>query len=150
MIDLDQLIPGSAFFRWREALFLPKWGICVYPPPDIHRNIISFAKNVADPIRNLIGKPIQVHSWYRPPNYNHWATISGVAYGVNGAPNSMHLSGRAFDFSVYTMSLDEIEAILKPRLENMGIRMEQPDGQQRIHVDDRKVFPGESRYFKRG
>lgn len=147
MLDLDSLIPGSAFFRWREALWLPKWRIYVYPSPEIYSNIIKFAKDVADPVRNIIGKPIQVTSWYRPTNYNAWGSVNGTEYGVGGAKNSMHCLGKAFDFSVYTMTIDEIHMILKPRLEAMNIRMEQPDGVNRVHVDSKTVQPGESRYF---
>lgn len=147
MIDLDSLIPGSAFFRWREAVWLPKWGIYGYPPPEIHANIIRCAKYVADPIRNLFGKPMQISSWYRPKNYNDWKTINGIEYGVDGAPDSSHLRGLAIDFTIYTVSIEEIHAVLAPRLETMGIRMERPDGKNRVHCDLAAVPHGGSRYF---
>ncbi len=141
MIDLDALIPGSAYFRWREALHCPQWGVHVFPTTEQFKNIIHTAKYVADPIRSLFGKPIQIHSWLRPTKYNEL---------IKGSPISQHVMGKAIDFSIYTMTIDEIHAVLEPRLETSGWRMERPDGQQRVHVDWATVPKGGSRYFFRG
>lgn len=138
MIDLDSLIPGSAFFRWREAVFLHKWNLHGYPPPDIHKNIIWFAKNVADPIRNYFGKPVVTESWWRPPSYNEF---------IGGAKESGHLSAIAWDFRVLTIPPSEVQAFLKPRLEHLNIRMEL-DTITWTHVDSKKVLEGQSRTFK--
>lgn len=146
MIDLDALIPGSAYFRWRDALFLPTWKIYVYPSPEIYKNIIQTAKYVADPIRGVLNKPIQIQSWYRPELYNEWA----APHGVGGSKNSQHKLGKAIDFSVYTMSIDEIHSILEPRLSAHSWRMEKPDGKNRVHVDWATVPPGGNRYFNAG
>lgn len=137
MIDLDSLIPGSAFFRWREAVNLAQWGLFAYPPPDVHKNIIWAAKNIADPIRNLFDKPVQIHSWWRPKSYNEF---------INGAPDSQHMRGIAIDLSIYTISIDEIRAALTPRLDSMNIRLEL-NTPTWVHVDGKKVMPGESRLF---
>jgi hypothetical protein len=147
MIDLDALIPGSAYFRWREALWLPKWGIHVFPTPEQHKNIILTARNVADPIRSLFNKPMQIHSWLRPSKYNDWKTVGGVEYGVGGSPGSQHILGKAIDFSIFTVSIDEIHAVLEPRLQSSSWRMERPDGKARVHVDWASVPSGGNRYF---
>lgn len=90
---------------------------------------------------------MQITSWWRPKNYNDWKTIGGVEYGVGGAPDSSHMRGLAIDFTIYTVSIDEIHAVLAPRLETMGIRMEKPDGRNRVHCDLATVPNGGSRYF---
>jgi hypothetical protein len=146
-MDLDDFIPGSTFFRWREALWLPTWKIYVYPSPEIQKNIIYTAKNVADVIRGRFGKPMQILSWYRPELYNEWGMVNGTKYGISGAPGSQHVLGKAIDFKIYTISNDEVRAYLEPNLERLKIRMERPDGQDRIHVDWANVMPGGSRYF---
>ncbi len=148
MIDLDALIPGSKYFRWREALWLPKWGIYAYPDPVIHKNIITTASMIADPIRELFGQPMLITSWWRPHRYNEWGTVNGTEYGVSGSKGSQHVLGKAIDFTIYNVTLEEIHNELPKRLETMGIRMEQPDKQARIHCDWAPVLPGGSRYFK--
>lgn len=142
MIDLDALIGTSKYFRWKEALWLPTWKIFCYPTPEIHKNIIYTAVNVADPIRDIFKKPMQIHSWYRPELYNDW----DPPHGVRGAQQSQHKFGKAIDFSIYTISIDEIHSVLEPRLEKLNIRMERPDGKNRVHIDWKKVLPGEDRY----
>lgn len=148
MIDLDSLIPGSKYFRWTEALYLPCWKIHGYPTPEVYKNIITTANQVADPIRELFDKPMLITSWWRPHNYNEWGTVNGVNYGVNGAKASQHTLGKAIDFIIYNVTLEEIHNVLPKKLESLKIRMEQPDNKPRIHCDWANVPPGGFRYFK--
>jgi hypothetical protein len=138
MIDLDQLIPGSAFFRWREALWLDKWKLWAYPPPDVYANIIKCAKYVADPLRNYLGLPMVIDSWWRPPAYNQF---------IGGASDSQHVMGLAIDFRIPIMTPDQIRAKLINRLDSMGVRMEL-ETPTWVHVDMKQIGPGESRTFK--
>lgn len=136
MIDLDSLIPGSKYFRWREILWCPKWSIHVYPTPEQHGNLIHLAQKM-DEIRDLFKKPIQVSSGLRPSVYNEL---------IGGSKASQHCLGKACDFSIFTMSIDEIHAVLEPRLEPLGIRMEKGTSTW-VHIDIANVMPGGSRYF---
>ncbi len=137
MLDIDQLIPGSAWFRWREAIYLHEWDIYACPSPDVFKNIIFTAKNIADPIRSLLGKPVQIVSWFRPPAYNK---------AIGGALDSQHMRGLAIDFKVITMEPEAVRSLLKPRLESMNIRMEL-NTPTWTHCDGKIIKPGESRTF---
>jgi hypothetical protein len=143
MTSLDDLIPGSKYFRWREALWLQTWSIFVYPPPIVEQNIIK-TTSVMDQLRERFDKPILVTSFYRPAKYNEWKK----PYGVDGAKGSAHTEGKAVDFKVITIPNDVVRAELEPFLEHYGIRMEQDDQRDRVHIDIMKVLPGHARYFK--
>ena len=52
---------------------------------------VSFVQNQLQDIRSHFGKPVNVNSGYRSPNYNT---------KVGGAKNSYHMKGRAFDISI--------------------------------------------------
>lgn len=144
-MELDDLIDGSIYFRWREALWCPRWGVYVFPTPEQKQNIIKTAK-VMDAIRNRLGKPIVVTSWLRPNKYNEWS----FPYGVGGAKNSAHCEGKACDFQVVTMNCDEVRLLLLPLLPHLGIRMERLDGSNWVHIDIRNPGPEGNRYFYPG
>jgi uncharacterized protein YcbK (DUF882 family) len=57
-------------------------------------NIIALAKAL-QPVRNRLGRPFRVTSWYRPPAVNA---------AVGGATRSQHLVGNAADLQVQGMS----------------------------------------------
>lgn len=137
LIDLDALIPGSVFFRWREALWCPQWGVCVFPNETQYENIVKSAKWFMDPIRNRLGKPIAVTSWLRPPVYNEL---------IKGAKSSAHIDGTAIDFQVVGMELNIARDVIRPELVRLNIRMEKDDGKPRIHLDSRTPGP-EGREF---
>jgi hypothetical protein len=138
-VDLDQLIPYSANFRWREALFLREWGLYVYPTQTIYQNILKSAQ-MLEAIRGQCGnKPITVKSWYRPQAYND---------EIGGRHLSSHLEAIAVDFSVATLTCDRVREILMPSLERLKMRMEDNPGSDWVHSDLRTPPPGGKRFFK--
>jgi Peptidase M15 len=139
-INLNALIKGSTWFRWREALWLPKWGVHVFPTELQFQNIIRTAQKL-DIIRNRFQKPIQITSWLRPANYNQWPQ----PYGISGSKMSSHIDGLAVDFIVSTVGSDKVREDLRPELERLGIRMESLDTAH-VHIDLRQPG-GSGRFF---
>jgi hypothetical protein len=84
------IIPGGSF-TWgeatRDATRIPETQAIV-------DNIIGLARAL-QPVRDRIGRPFQINSWYRPPAVNA---------AVGGASQSQHLFGRAVDVQVQGMS----------------------------------------------
>lgn len=72
----------------RSAIAVRK-GIENLPVSILTQSNIVNAAHALDYVRDLLGTPILVDSWYRSPEVN---TL------VGGAPNSAHLSGWAIDF----------------------------------------------------
>lgn len=136
-IDLNDLIPGTQNFTWREALWLPRWKICVYPDQIVLQNIIKFANQVMQPVRNKVNQPIRVHVWYRTAEYNQI---------IGGAPGSWHMTGAACDFSVTGMKTSEAKKLVEPYLGVWNARMEK-DTTDWIHLDGKPRKPGEPTVF---
>ena len=141
LAQLDQLIPGSKHFRWREFLWCPTWAVYVVPTPAQSQNLIKLA-SVMDIIRERFGKPIGCTSVLRPARYNEWK----YPYGVGGAPGSAHTEGKACDFTVMTIPPDEVQHELAPHLENLGIRMERHTSTW-THIDIRNPGREGNRHF---
>jgi hypothetical protein len=114
-------------FIWRECLYLPSWGIYVIPPPHIQRNIIDTCRKAED-IRALCGnRSMRVTSMYRPQSYNNH---------IGGAQSSMHMMGKAMDYTVSGVDLGTIRDFLSRRVDELEIRIElQPEGADWIHFD---------------
>ena len=96
-IDLNQNIPGSCYFYWKEALWLPKVSAFAIPTKQQMSAIINQAQYL-DPIRKFFGEIIDVTSWLRPQLYNRL---------IDGAPDSSHLRGSATDFTIRNVSIEE-------------------------------------------
>ncbi len=143
LTQLDALITGSQFFRWRESLWCPTWKIYVFPTPAQKANIIKVAAGPLEFVRKRYDKPILITSWLRPELYNEWK----FPYGVAGARGSQHILGAAVDFKVLGMNCDEVRADLKGQLEFLNVRMERADGQDRVHIDIKRILQGDNRYF---
>lgn len=133
---LIKSIAGAKNFYWKEALYHSQWDCYVLPPPEVYRNILIMAK-VMEKIRDILGRPIRVTSWYRSPIYNH-------THG--GSMNSYHMSGRAVDFYPMGLEIKHCRDRLKHHLASLDIRMEQ-DTDTWLHIDN--GVPGETgRFFK--
>jgi len=101
-INLNDKIPNSLFFTWKEALLLPSWNITHNPSESEIKNIISLA-NKLDKVRITLGKPINVSCWIRPTSTaTEDQKYKGKDYNakVNGALKSAHIIGSAIDFTV--------------------------------------------------
>lgn len=108
----------------------------VLPPTDVYKKIINFAPKV-QLVRDFLDIPMNVNSWYRPPEYN---------LAIGGASLSWHKKGGAIDFSCPRMSADSIRDILVPKLDDFGLRMEDLPGASWVHLDDKE--PANKRFFK--
>lgn len=135
-INLSSKIDGTLNFTWAEALWLPRWGVHVFPDVNQHDNIISIAQ-VLQRIRNDYHLAVHVHSWLRPDSYNSL---------VGGAPQSWHKMGGGVDFSVADIGMDDVRSYLEPKLEELNIRMELSTPMH-VHIDNKPVKPHESRTF---
>lgn len=98
---LNQPIIQGGSFTWGEAT---KNGTRV-PTPEIADNIRRLAREL-QPIRNAIGRPMHVTSWYRPPAVNA---------AVGGASRSWHLKGLAVDVKVQGMTPQAFQEWVIPR-----------------------------------
>lgn len=87
---LHDNIGVSKYFKWSEALWLPKMKVFAFPNSEQVRNIKKLASNL-DKVRESFGRPIIITSWLRPPEYNAM---------IGGAPRSSHMNGLAVDFVV--------------------------------------------------
>ena len=147
--DPDQKI--SKFFTVREAIYLSKWGRLAYEGDGLNAQvkarILAMAAK-ADVVREYLGRPMRIHSWYRPKHYNAL---------VGGATGSKHMclggDWSALDFDCVLPKVDSqaeacdtIRAALEPKLEEFGIRMERNPGCNWIHLDNAPVT--HERYFK--
>ena len=168
-MDLNAKISLGTFvskhFTWGEALKLPSWNI--YHNPDIieiHK--IVYLASVLDQVREILGVPLSVDCWIRPtvpmsrliaevkPHVTPaiWAEIekAGGSYNefIGGAKLSMHREGAAADLKPSGKTVDECLAILKPKADELKIRLEnngESMGRAWVHVDTLPVPPGETR-----
>lgn len=146
----------SRYFTVNEAIYLPRWGRLATADDglndDVKQALFKFLNEVMDPVRELLGKPIKVHVCYRPKKYNE---------EVKGATESAHMARNdakfgliaAIDFSCdlspgpIGQDCDAAKKILKPKLEELGARMEDNgQGASWVHLDNRAPGPS-GRYF---
>jgi hypothetical protein len=128
----------SKNFTLGEAVWLPQWQIHAVPNEIIYRNILRMA-DVMQEIRDYFDRPINVHSWWRPQEYNKL---------IGGAKRSMHLLGSAVDFSIVGIPCNEVKLDLEKMLVELDIRMEDNgENADWIHVDNSDNFK-HGRFFK--
>ena len=85
-------------------------------PLDIQRNAQTFATTVLQPIRDRIGKPFNISSWYRSPALNK---------AVGGVATSSHLTGMAVDFNIEGMTTKQSYDAVLLALKNLWIPFDQ-------------------------
>ena len=139
-LNINDNIPGSIYFKWREVLWCPSWDVYVWPNKSQYYNLRLFIKK-CDRVRGFLKKPMIVTSGLRPREYNKQ---------IKGARFSQHIKGNAIDF--YVKGYEGIKRTslirnkLKYKLNEFGIRMEDIDGDW-IHIDGAE--PGRTgRFFK--
>jgi zinc D-Ala-D-Ala carboxypeptidase len=94
------MTPLSAHFSLEEALVsqtAARLGIENDPPLDVVRNMKRAALGM-ELVRQILGQPIHVNSWYRSPELNK---------AVGGSPTSDHITGFAIDFTCPTYGTPE-------------------------------------------
>jgi len=84
----------SRYFSWEEAR---------NPPSSVRPAARALAQNVLDPIREAVGRPVKVTSWYR-------SLASNRACG--GASKSQHLIGEAADIRVEGMTAPQLASAI--------------------------------------
>jgi len=139
VIDLEAFIGSSKRFSWREVLWLPRWEICSVPSCDQIANLEHVIEKL-DQVCLLISRDVEITSGLRPRIYNDL---------IGGAKKSPHLDGLAIDFypkNMHKGACNVIRALLKPRLNDLQIRMEDHSGEW-IHIDCRTPGHG-GRFFK--
>lgn len=103
--NFNTKIPGSKYFTWHEALWLPSWSRHAKESevtPTILANIVKQAQAL-DRVRERFNKSIVVHCWLRPTAYNK---------EIGGAKNSAHLRGNATDFHIDGHSAEQVRQVL--------------------------------------
>jgi Peptidase M15 len=140
----------SDHFTVHEATWLPTWGIYHIPSDSEKDNVLQTADKM-ESIRTFLGdNPVNVTCWMRPTSVNCPGNkMDGRNYNqlVGGALNSAHIVGLAVDFTVSTITCDDVKFHLVSELENFQIRMEKRPGSNWTHIDLRQPLPGHSRYF---
>ncbi|HIK40714.1 D-Ala-D-Ala carboxypeptidase family metallohydrolase, partial [Thermoleptolyngbya sp. M55_K2018_002] len=116
----DQPIIPNGNFTWGEAT---KNATRIPATKAIADNILALARELQR-VRNQIGRPFQVNSWYRPPDVNS---------AVGGATNSQHLYGKAVDVQVQGLSGRQVaNAVMLSWNGGIGIYSNMPNV---IHLD---------------
>jgi uncharacterized protein YcbK (DUF882 family) len=131
----------SKYFTYKEALWLPQWNRCATAEDgltDEHTQNLKDLFTIMDEVRELFGTPVIVHVSYRPQIYNAQ---------VNGSKRSSHMEGKAVDFHVKGLNCDEARAKLLPKLDELGLRMENLPNSGWVHLDTRTPGPA-GRFFK--
>ena len=91
-------------------------GIDNAAPHDVIANARKFASLVLQPIREKIGMPFDVTSWYRSPQLNK---------AIGGVSTSAHLTGMAVDFTVRGMTAQESFDNVLVALKDLRIQFDQ-------------------------
>lgn len=123
-INLEDYIPGSSYFKWYEALWLPSVEAFACPNKEQQDNIIMQAAEM-DRVRAYFSRPIIVTSWLRPEKYNKM---------IGGALSSAHIFGLATDFVIKGIETAHVKGILQEEPPIYGGRGE-IDTTNWIHLD---------------
>ena len=139
----------SNHFSVKECTLLPSWGVMHQTSAAEQANIARTAQ-VMDQVRELLGRPMNIHCWIRPtqancPGSSHDGDNYTVAAGST-APHSAHIIGLAVDFDCGE-DCDTTRQTLMPVLESMGLRMENRPQSNWVHLDIAEVPPGGHRFF---
>lgn len=123
------------------------------PDATVKQHLIDSCKNLWQPMRKLLDKPISVNCGYRSPAVNK---------AVGGAKNSAHLYGYAIDFVCPSFGTPkQVAQFLATQLPKQGIKFDQiimefgawvhiawkaPDGRQRGQILTAKKVGGKTQY----
>lgn len=121
---LDENIHSSKYFKWKEALWLPKMQAYVLPNQEQIFNIIHLAREL-DKVRAYYDTPITITSWIRPQKYNDM---------IGGSPYSKHIIGKAVDFIIKGVSSSGIRQDLIDKKVPWSYRFELNDTPH-VHLD---------------
>lgn len=95
----ERLSPNFTLDELTRSRIAAQHGIDNTPPPEVIENLKVLARDILQPIRDLVGKPILVTSGYRCEALNKI---------VGGALNSQHQTGEAADIKCPNMSTADL------------------------------------------
>ena len=140
MIDwTDPTSQISAHFTVKDVAYLHQWNRLANESDGLDSamkdKLVALCQTL-ETIRSFIGFPMNSHCGFRSKAYNK----------LIGAPESdVHEQGLALDFDCSpNMSISDVQAKLRPKLEELGIRMER-NTPTWVHVDTHAV--GNAREF---
>jgi hypothetical protein len=67
-------------------------------------NLKKLCENILEPLRTMIGKPINVTSGFRSPSVNS---------GIGGSLTSQHMKGEAADFTVEGLTVQQLFDLIR-------------------------------------
>lgn len=99
------LYPGSYFtgYEVRRSQKAAELGDPNIPDSGAMALAVRLAREIGDPFRRYLGKPVIITSWFRNENVNR---------EVGGVSNSKHMTGAAFDIKVQGMTSTQIARAL--------------------------------------
>jgi hypothetical protein len=116
-LDVDSQV--TAHFSVRDCIYLHLWNRLAKAEDGLSNDMlrsITATCLVMEQVREFLGCPMNVHSFYRSPAYN--AAIGAPAHDV-------HAQGLAIDLDLLPhMTTDDAKEKLQPVLEKFHIRME--------------------------
>lgn len=139
--------PISKYFKWHDALWMPKFNRPALEKDGLNDDILNRLSGlflIADQVVEFFDRPLVVHVAYRSEAYN---TLIG------GAPHSAHRAQKgteaAFDFHVLGKDCLAAQKMILEEgcLDRWGMRMENNGDAKWIHLDTREPLPGHPRYF---
>jgi hypothetical protein len=138
----------SEHFTVHDATYLPRWQ-CYHQPSDEEKATILRTAETMEKVREVLGKPLNVHCWIRPTSVNNSTSYHGKNYNatVGGATHSAHITGEAVDFNPIGLDCGQAREVLLPELDKLQVRMENREGPW-VHIDIRQPLPGHPRYFR--
>lgn len=139
----------SPHFTVHDATWLPSWQV-YHQPSDEEKEAILRTAEKLEKVREVLGKPLNVHCWIRPDKVICRGAYNGRNYNahVGGAKKSAHRLGLACDFNPIGMTCGDAKELLNPKLEELDVRMEDNGTGNWVHIDLVKPAPGRPRFFK--
>ena len=95
-----------------------KKGIDNKPTEEHYKNMVSLCKNVLQPLREKLGKPININSCYRCPKLNA---------AVGGAKTSQHCNGQAADIEIMGLSNYDLACYIREHMDFDQLILEYAD-----------------------
>lgn len=120
---LNSRIVDEAVFTWRQAI-APQGNVRIPTSEEAVRNIEEMAIKLQS-IQDSLGKPIDIVSWYRPPNPNR---------AVGGARSTTHETGSGVVIKVPGFTAKELAEELSDWPGGMGLS---PKSSDELHLDNR-------------
>jgi len=97
--QMSNLSPHFTLAEMTKSEYAVRNEIDNTPDELVALNLAALCKNVLEPLRDIVKKPIHINSGYRSPKVNA---------GIGGASKSQHVEGKAADIEVDGMSIDEL------------------------------------------